>query len=108
MSESKVGQREPLKVGETRPLVVERKVISEWKGEVDRCYEEGTIQGLPVKKGDTLIVRVKGRTREEINAEFQCYNRIFGTIVIKLKDGSLMLIKPASIIYILKPPLSHS
>ena len=66
-----------------------------------RCVPETNIAGLSLKAGDIIKLRVRGFSREEITAVFECYNEIFHWIKIRLDDSD-MVIKLAEIRYIRK------
>jgi hypothetical protein len=71
-----------------------------------RCVPNANIGGLPLNAGDIIKLRVRGFSREEITAVFECYNEIFHWLKIRLDDSD-MIVKLAEIRYIRKERMKN-
>jgi len=65
------------------------------------CLRKANIAGLMLTAGDIIKVRVKGFSREEIEAVFICYNSVYSWVRLRL-DDSEMIVKLSEIRYIRK------
>jgi len=71
-----------------------------------RCVPNVNIGGLSLNAGDIIKLRIKGFSREEVEAVFECFNEIFKWVKIRL-DDSEMIIKLSEIRYIRKERIKN-
>lgn len=65
----------------------------------DECIDPASIHGLTIFRGDKLIIRIRGKAREEIECEFICFNPLYGSLQLLCGDD-IYLVKMSSILYI--------
>jgi len=65
------------------------------------CLRRANIAGLLLTAGDIIKIRIKGFSREEIEAVFICFNSIYSWLRLRL-DDSEMVVKLSEIRYIRK------
>jgi hypothetical protein len=72
-----------------------------WFETREECRDEGVINlhGLKIRTDEEVIIRVKGRTIQEVRGMIKCYNPFWGTVIIDTQDLEIM-IKVRDIVYI--------
>ena len=86
--------------------VFEKESIEErlqyWYETVERCVDgDINIHGMRVSKDEEVIIRVKGRSIQEIRGRVLCYNPFWGTLLVET-DELEVLVKVRDIVYIQK------
>lgn len=70
---------------------------------VEECIEPASVHGLPLEAGDKVVIRIRGKAREELECEFICFNPIYGTLQLKCGDD-IYLVKMSSLLYLKTKP----